>query len=186
MSVCACVCVLMWLSFTVNDQASGSKTQMTNVMYWLAYKHPQFTDVRSTQETTNETFNPKNWHRIDWIGWRVVSTKHLPALSEPGVGHTVNVCLLQPFPSTTGNSSSSCFLFFSMLWAGAQSWRAAMGFHWVFLLSSIDLLRLPGHVCCHVSSVVTSRLPWAREISQNSLLFPFFCLLYPPPPLPFH
>lgn len=41
-SLCVCVCVtaLMWLSFTVNDQASEPKTQMTNVMYWLAYKRP--------------------------------------------------------------------------------------------------------------------------------------------------
>lgn len=38
--VCVCVTALMWLSFTVNDQASEPKTQMTNVMYWLAYKRP--------------------------------------------------------------------------------------------------------------------------------------------------
>lgn len=72
--------------------------------------------------------------------------------------------------------------FFSMLWAAVRSWRAA-GFHWVFLLSSIDPLKLarvwrlltplspiitvePPHLCMNVFSFLLSphqRPFWFRK-----------------------
>lgn len=92
--------------------------------------------------------------------------------------------MLQRFPSTCGNSSCSSFLF-SMLWAAAQSWRAA-GFHWVFLLSSIDPLGLPGHVCCHIAP---RRLltPLSPEITAEllHLCMNVFSILWSPHQSPF-